>query len=284
MADEAASLLAKLESEARKDPSTKKRWIALREDAPQTSESYGWAPMRERHSTVYELLRPARTAAIRGEVIQEENALEEAAAQAQQLEEDTFRHLLDTVQRRQERKTLRSGEYFGSIAGVHFWSDRVVTEGAGFCPVDRDLSVEITTGGGVSLTPLQLQGRSSSLPLNPLATYGERHIDTRVTETKSHDHRTLHLTVVHPMLSGAVALDPDYETHARDVVAKVTAAIRASTLPQATKTEETAGTLELDEHVADPVQQLAKLSELHNAGALSDEEFNDAKTRLLKRL
>lgn len=113
-------------------------------------------------------------------------------------------------------------------------------------------------------------------------------IDRRITATrlvltgplalglrKKKDHRELYLLVEGSGFAHVEQADPKYrETTLRFVAEfnkRAAAAVSAEAAPPAST----------DAHGADPTAQLGRLSELHRTGALTVEEFNDAKRRIL---
>jgi hypothetical protein len=193
--------------------------------------------------------------------------------------------------------------HLGTVGTTRVWFDRIETRD-GTRQVDEHVrarvesSGTVTYSGGITrdvtrrptLTRMALGSILPGTALIPGFAFQKKKVEI-YDDRQTHDDRQLYFIVEHPEWSVVEEVNPDDAERVHRVVAALNGAARRAALvteqPRAALPEafeaDGAGAIGRAP-AADPVGQLERLAALRQEGALSDEEFEAAKSRVLGRL
>lgn len=151
------------------------------------------------------------------------------------------------------------------------YPDRLVDGEARHLPFDGPVETQVDSAGNIEVT----RGRNLAMKAGGTMVFGPLGLLFAGNAKHRHiDNRELYLLIEGPTWAVSVQCDPNAATYVRQFAGKVSAAARQFVAATAPPTQPVAT-------ASDPVERLAKLAELHQVGALTDEEFAAAKARLL---
>jgi hypothetical protein len=210
----------------------------------------------DKYPEVRDLLLRAIAAASAGNVREEEEALREAGARVNKTWFGSLpRKYNAQIDRLTAQGTIRTGARFlGRLGGTQFWDDRIVTEDGSVRLIDAKTRATVDTAGNISYA------------------YGYDGIGGfRIGSTARYDDRELYLLVEHPEWQIVEEINP---VHGKGIRA-LAAGINQAAARLETSEAPVPGTTN------DVVERLKELTNLHDRGALTGEEFAAAKARLL---
>jgi hypothetical protein len=240
------------------------------------------AARRRLNDAVEDYVRRAAAAAQAGDIAREEATLASGLRWAETSSPGVSRQLAIRINQEVRAGRLRT-EYLGFAGDLHFYKDRIrAPEGVRL--MDEHVHATVESGGSIQRTQrptLTRMALGSVLPGTALIP------GFAMPKTTVHDDRELYLVIEHPEWARLMRLDPSLGEQARAVAVAINQAaneLKAKRIAaEAALAAETAmqPPAPAAEFGGDTVAQLAQLAELHRAGALSDDEFAQAKARVL---
>jgi hypothetical protein len=240
------------------------------------------AARRRLDDAVDDYIRRAAAAAQAGDIGREEKTLAAGFRWAQTSSAAVSRQLAARVSQEVGAGRLRS-PYLGFAGDLQFYKDRILAP-EGVRLMDEHVRATVESGGSIQRTQrptLTRMALGSILPGTALIP------GLAMPKTTVHDDRELYFVIEHPEWARLMKLDPSLGEQARAVAVAINQA--ANELKAKRVAAEAAQVAEpavlaaapAADSAADTVAQLAQLAQLHGAGALSDEEFAQAKARVL---
>jgi hypothetical protein len=239
------------------------------------------AARRRLDDAVDSYIQRARKANAAGDIAREEKILAAGARWAATADKpltSVTGQLLLAIDAEVEAGRLRSA-YLGFAGDLHFYKDRIIGP-EGVRLMDQHVRATVDSGGSIQRTQrptLTRMAIGSILPGTALIP------GLAMPKTEIHDDRELYLLVEHTEWARLIKLHANHGEQARTVAAAINQAARELGAKRAAEAEaEAADTpAQLPAIGEDTVTHLAKLAELHAAGALNDAEFAQAKSRIL---
>jgi hypothetical protein len=216
-------------------------------------------------------LERAIAAADRGDVLAEERAATEAirGARADPTVEQEFAARWEALLK---EKRVRRSEWIGGIADMQFYRDRIISR-EGVRLMDEHCRATVDAAGNISTAYKPTAKRMAAFSILPGSALAPgMAMQKRVT----HDYRELYFMVEHPEWARVEKVHSGRAKQIRQLAAEINSAAQAIAMRDQEVHAEAAPRGD------DPLDKLKKLAGLRDAGALSDQEFADAKRRILK--
>jgi hypothetical protein len=219
-------------------------------------------------------LERAVEAADWGDVLAEERAAGEALAAARA--DDSVKQEFDERWGALLRaKKLRRSEFLGSVADMHFYRDRIISRD-GVRVMDEHYRATVDAAGNITTAYKPTVKRMAALSVLPGSALAP---GMAMQKEMTRDYRELYFLVEHPDWARVERVNPVRARYIRQLAANINAAAAAAGM-STQSTDAGHGPAEPE----DSLEKLKKLGELRDAGVLSEDEFSQAKQRLLRRL
>jgi hypothetical protein len=169
----------------------------------------------------------------------------------------------------------RGAVYIGHIDRYLFLTNRVVVFGSpgkvvAVRPVDQHLIADVDMSGGVETTSRPTLTRMAATAFLP----GSALLPGLALQKRTiHDSRELYLTIEHPEWAAVLPVRPEAALTVRQIAAGLNQAAAAARA--AASTEPATGAM------ADSLDRLERLAALRDRGALTNDEFDTEKRKLL---
>jgi hypothetical protein len=249
------------------------------------------AERQDRERRMWETLEEAIRAAEVGDVLAEERAIQTGARIAESFKVTSFTEgwraggrggLSDQAFEFNNRLIalategrLRRTEYLGFVGQYHFWRDRILAPDKSVYLMDENVQATVETAGSISVSRRPTLTRMAAGAILP----GSALIPGfALAKKETLDSRELYFVLEHPAGAAVIQLQPQYGQAVREVAAAINAAAaQLGRERQALQDDAQRATTQ----VADTVALLKDLANLRDNGALTPEEFEEQKARVL---